>query len=57
MGILAGVGRQDLANWITRDYLEAYARGFNNYIRDLRRMALATPKSRLAVAQGQVPAN
>ena len=50
VGALAAVGRQDLANRITRDYLEAYARGLNNYIRDLRRMALATPKSRLAVA-------
>jgi hypothetical protein len=54
VGLLAAIGRQDLANSITRDYLEAYARGLNNYIRDLRRMALATPKSRLAVAQGQV---
>jgi len=52
VGLLAVIGRQDLANWVTRDYLEAYAHGLNNYIRDLRRMALATPKSRLAVAQG-----
>ncbi len=32
---LLPIGRKDLANMITQDYLDAYAEGFNAYIQDL----------------------
>jgi hypothetical protein len=32
---LLSIGRKDLANMITQDYLDAYAEGFNTYIHDL----------------------
>jgi hypothetical protein len=38
---LLSVGRKDLANLITQDYLEAYATGFNAFIHDLSRITLA----------------
>jgi hypothetical protein len=39
---LLSVGRKDLANLVTQDYLNAYAEGFNAYIRDLSRITLAS---------------
>ncbi|MBI3160943.1 MAG: hypothetical protein HYZ23_00455 [Chloroflexi bacterium] len=39
---LLSIGRKDLANLITQDYLDAYAEGFNAYIRDLSRITLAS---------------
>ncbi len=38
---LLSVGRKDLANLMAQDYLEAYAIGFNAYVKDLTRIALA----------------
>jgi hypothetical protein len=39
---LLSIGRKDLANLITQDYLDAYAEGLNAYIRDLSRITLAS---------------
>lgn len=44
---LQAIGRQDLANQITQDYLDAYAEGFNAYIHDLQVITTASRKSRL----------
>lgn len=38
-------GRKDLAALIARDYLDAYAEGFNRYIRDLSRITTASRRS------------
>jgi hypothetical protein len=38
---LLSIGRKDLANMITQDYLDAYAEGFNAYIRDLSQITKA----------------
>ena len=35
---LSEMGRRDLAVWITRDYLDAYVRGLNRYIKELLRL-------------------
>lgn len=43
---LHSVGRADLAAHITRDYLDAYADGFNQYIRDLQRITIASRRTR-----------
>jgi len=40
-GLLA-IGRRDLANLITQDYLDAYAEDFNTFIKDLSRITLAS---------------
>jgi hypothetical protein len=42
VALLAGVGRADLATWLARDYLEAYARGLNQYVQELRRITLTS---------------
>ncbi|MCB8962860.1 MAG: hypothetical protein H6651_21285 [Ardenticatenales bacterium] len=39
---LLAVGRADLAEFITKDYLNAYVMGLNDYIRDLRRITIAS---------------
>ena len=39
---LLSIGRKDLANMITQDYLDAYAEGFNAYIHDLSQITLAS---------------
>lgn len=39
---LLTIGRKDLANLITQDYLNAYAEGLNRYIRDLSRITTAS---------------
>jgi hypothetical protein len=38
---LLSIGRRDLANLIAQDYLEAYAEGFNEYIRELTQITVA----------------
>jgi hypothetical protein len=38
---LLSIGRKDLANLVTQDYLEAYAEGFNEYIQELTHITLA----------------
>ncbi|NOH03071.1 MAG: hypothetical protein HND47_14495 [Chloroflexi bacterium] len=42
---LISIGRKDLANSITQDYLDAYADGFNRYVRDLSRITIARRES------------
>jgi hypothetical protein len=42
---LRAIGRSDLADQITRDYLDSYANGFNIYIRDLQRITAASRKT------------
>ena len=39
---LFSIGRKDLANLITQDYLDAYADGFNKFIGDLSRITQAS---------------
>ncbi len=46
---LIAVGRKDLANQITQDYLDSYAAGFNQYIEDLQTITIASRKSILAL--------
>jgi hypothetical protein len=48
VGLLAGIGRKDLANRMAHDYLEAYARGLNDFIDDLQRITKASRETRLA---------
>jgi hypothetical protein len=38
VGLLERIGHKDLAIRIVQDYLEAYARGLNNFVADLRRI-------------------
>jgi acyl-homoserine lactone acylase PvdQ len=40
-------GRADLANRIVQDYLDSYADGFNQYIRDLQRITIASRRTRI----------
>jgi hypothetical protein len=42
VAMLLSIGRKDLANLITQDYLDAYAEGLNTYVRDLSRITLAS---------------
>ena len=44
---LHAFGRADLARQITQDYLDSYADGFNQYIRDLQRITIASRRTRL----------
>jgi hypothetical protein len=48
VGLLLAANQRDLATWMTRDYLETYARGINQYIRELRRITLASRETRLS---------
>jgi len=48
VALLVAIGQQELANQIIKDYLDAYARGMNNFIRDLRHITLAQPQTRSA---------
>jgi len=43
---LYAIGRQDLANLITQDYLDAYARGLNEYVQELRQITLSSRETR-----------
>jgi hypothetical protein len=43
---LQAIGRADLAHDITQDYLDAYIKGFNNFIFDLHRITLASRKTK-----------
>ncbi|MCB0120135.1 MAG: hypothetical protein KDD72_13975, partial [Anaerolineales bacterium] len=42
VAVLQTIGRKDLANLITQDYLDSYVEGFNRYIRDLSRITTAS---------------
>lgn len=48
VGLLLEAQRPDLATWITRDYLEAYARGINEYTRELRRITLSSRETQIS---------
>lgn len=48
---LIAVGRKDLAEMITQDYLNAYVTGANQYIRELSRITIA---SRETLAKGKI---
>lgn len=48
---LIAVGRKDLAEMITQDYLNAYVNGANQYIRELSRITIA---SRETLAKGRI---
>ena len=39
---LLSIGRKDLANLVVQDYLEAYADGFNSFVKDLSRITQAS---------------
>jgi hypothetical protein len=45
---LAACGQRDLARRLTQDYLDAYVRGLNQFILELRRITLASRETRLA---------
>lgn len=45
---LVAAGRKDLAARLAQDYLDAYANGLNNFVRDLRRITLASRETRLS---------
>lgn len=47
VGLLAAVGHKDLAIQIAQDYLEAYAHGLNNFIRDLKRITETSRETQL----------
>jgi len=47
VSLLCAVGRRDLAVRITRDYLNGYASGLNDYIRDLRRITMSSRETRV----------
>ncbi len=40
---LKAVGRKDMADRLTQDYLDSYARGFKRFVRDLREITLGLP--------------
>jgi hypothetical protein len=42
---LYNIGRRDLAALIAQDYLDAYAAGFNRYVRELERITAASRKT------------
>jgi hypothetical protein len=48
---LIAVGRKDLAEMVTQDYLNAYVKGANQYIRELSRVTIA---SRETLAKGKI---
>lgn len=44
---LTSLGKLDLATKVTQDYLTAYANGLNDYVKDLRRITMASRETRL----------
>jgi hypothetical protein len=46
VGLLAAAGRKELAARLTQDYLDAYARGLNDFVRDLQRITLTSRETR-----------
>lgn len=51
--LLQQIGRKELAAWIARDYLEAYARGLNDYIADLERITETSRETQLSKPEKQ----
>jgi hypothetical protein len=50
VGLLEAAGRKDLAVHMAQDYLDAYANGLNDFVRDLRRLTLASRETHLSKA-------
>ena len=50
---LTAVGRKDLADAITQDYLDSYARGLNQYTDDLHRITVASRETKLNSKAGR----
>ena len=48
VGRLAACGQRDLARRLALDYLDAYVRGLNQFVVELRRITLASRETRLA---------
>ncbi|HLE27287.1 MAG TPA: hypothetical protein VI793_04170 [Anaerolineales bacterium] len=48
VGLLEAAGQKALATRLAQDYLDAYANGLNDFVRDLRRLTLASRETRLA---------
>ena len=44
---LIAIGHKDIAEAITRDYLDAYVSGFNTYIHDLQRITMKSRETRM----------
>lgn len=54
VALLVATGYQDLANRIAQDYLDAYAHGLNEFIRNLLQITLASWETRqLAIAESE----
>lgn len=47
VGALIAVQRRDVAERLAQDYLDAYARGFNDFVRDLRRITISSRETKL----------
>lgn len=45
---LQSCGQKELADWITQDYLDAYASGLNRFVVDLQRITMSSRETRLA---------
>lgn len=52
VGLLEAVGLKDLAHRMCQDYLDTYAHGLNNFIRDLRSITLSSRESRVTTPTG-----
>ncbi len=50
---LVSIGRRDLANGITQDYLNAYAEGFNTFVSDLSKITRASSRKTLPSANAK----
>lgn len=48
VGMLMSARRADLAAWVARDYLDSYVTGLNDYVRELRRITLASRETQLS---------
>jgi hypothetical protein len=47
VALLVAAGHKDLATGLAQDYLDAYARGLNRFITDLRRITETSRVTRL----------
>ncbi len=47
VALLQACDRQDIAAWITQDYLDNYALGLNTYIKELQKITRSSRKTRL----------
>ena len=43
VAVLHEAGRKDLANHIAQDYLDTYVQGFNKFVQEITRIAVAHP--------------